>query len=137
MKTDYFLDSNILIYAALGRETEEAKRRKASELILAGGFGISGQVLTEFYTNVTRKSAIPLSAEEALEWVEHLCMQPCVPVDATLVKNGIVMSERYRISYWDGAILAAAEALGARTVYTEDLSDGQLYGSVRVTNPFR
>ena len=64
-------------------------------------------------------------------------MQPCVPVDATLVKNGIVMSERYRISYWDGAILAAAEALGARTVYTEDLSDGQLYGSVRVTNPFR
>jgi predicted nucleic acid-binding protein len=60
-----------------------------------------------------------------------------VPVDAPLVKLGIAIAERYRIDYWDGAILAAAEALGAETLYTEDLNHGQLYGSVRVINPFR
>ncbi len=47
------------------------------------------------------------------------------------------MSERYKISYWDGAILAAAEQLGAPILYTEDLNDGQTYGSVTVINPFK
>ena len=32
--------------------------------------------------------------------------------------------------------VAAAEALGARTLFTEDLNHGQVYGSVRVVNPF-
>ncbi len=137
MRVDSFLDTNVLIYAALGRVTEEAKQKKANELILGGGFGVSGQVLAEFFTNVTRKAAVPLPVETALEWIEELSLQPCVPVDATLVKNGIVMSQRYRIDYWDGAIIAAAEALGAQTLYTEDLNHGQIYGSVRVTNPFR
>ena len=30
-----------------------------------------------------------------------------------------------------------AEALGARELYSEDLNDGQAYGSVRVVNPFK
>ena len=34
------------------------------------------------------------------------------------------------------AILAAAEALGTDTVYSEDFSHGQRYGRVRVINPF-
>jgi len=52
------------------------------------------------------------------------------------VKRGIESAERYKISYWDGAIIAAAETLRAGILYTEDLNDGQLYGSVRVVNPF-
>ena len=44
---------------------------------------------------------------------------------------------RHQISYWDAAIIAAAEALGAREFYSEDLNDGQMYGSVRVVNPFK
>jgi predicted nucleic acid-binding protein len=51
-------------------------------------------------------------------------------------KRTIEQSERFAISYWDAAILAAAEALGTDTVYTEDLSHGQRYGRVRVVNPF-
>ncbi len=46
-------------------------------------------------------------------------------------------SERYRLSYWDGEIVAAAELMGAKTLYTEDLNDGQRYGGVCVCNPFR
>lgn len=40
------------------------------------------------------------------------------------------------LSYGDGAIVAAAEVLEANTLYTEDLNHGQLYGRVRVVNPF-
>ena len=53
-----------------------------------------------------------------------------------LIKVAIEISWRYRISYWDGAILAAAERLGAEVLYTEDLNHGQAYGTVRVINPF-
>ena len=47
------------------------------------------------------------------------------------------IEEHYRISFWDGLVLAAAEAGGAQLVYTEDLNHGQKYGAVTVENPFR
>ena len=61
---------------------------------------------------------------------------PTVPTDYPLVVAAVELSLRYRISYWDGAILAAAEALEASILYTEDLNHGQEYGSVRAHNPF-
>lgn len=85
---------------------------------------------------VTRKVEVPLKPAAVLDWIEQLEVFPCAEISPALVKLGAVISERYRISYWDGAILAAAESLGARMVYTEDLSDGQSYGPVRAVNPF-
>ncbi len=61
---------------------------------------------------------------------------PCQAIDHQLVRIAIELSKHYAISYWDAAILAAAEALGAETVYSENLNDGQHYGRVRVVNPF-
>src|SRR5688572_2562807 len=60
---------------------------------------------------------------------------PCAPIDADLVELAIGNSVRYRISYWDGAVVAAAGMLGATRLFTEDLNHGQKIGSVRVTNP--
>lgn len=132
----YFVDTNVLIYAAMGELDSPAKRKRAKDLISQEPFAISGQVLAEFYRNVTRKGASPLSPLEALEWIDLLSGQICIPIDATLVRNGILLSERYRIDYWDAAIIAAAEAVGVETIYSEDLNHGQVYGSVRVVNPF-
>ena len=135
MKVDYFLDTNVLIYAALGRGLER-KRKIAHDLVVNGRFGISTQVLQEFYVNAIRKTGRPLTPDEALEWMDELRIQECVTVDKALIRVGIEISLRHRIDYWDGAILAAAERLGAETVYTEDLNHGQSYGPVRVVNPF-
>lgn len=137
MIADVFLDTNILVYAATGREAEEAKRLRSLELIEQENFGLSAQILQEFYVTVCRKVAVPLSAEQALEWIEQFESFPCLAVDARLVKIAVELSERYRISYWDGAIIGAAEALGATTLFSEDLSHGQRYGTVQVQNPFR
>jgi len=52
------------------------------------------------------------------------------------VQIAIEISQRYRLAYWDAAILAAASSLGAETVYSEDFNDGQRYGTIRVVNPF-
>lgn len=137
MNAEVFLDTNILVYAAVGTGKEERKRRRALELIQSENFGTSAQVLQEFYVTVVKKAARPLSALVASEWIEQWAEFPCQAVDRQLVQVAIEMSQRYAVSYWDAAILAAASALGARTVYSEDLSDGQMYGRVRVVNPFR
>ena len=136
MKAELFLDTNILVYAAAGRRGGEAKQQRALELLEEPGIGLSGQVLQEFYVTVTRKLAEPLSVEGGLEWLDLLSFFPVLPIDATIVKRGAWISRRYQTSYWDGAILAAAEGLGVRVVYSEDLNHGQRYGSVRVLDPF-
>jgi predicted nucleic acid-binding protein len=93
--------------------------------------------MLEFYAVSTRKTDRPLTPVEALEWLESLEDFPCAPMDTSLVKRGAEISVRYRISPWDGTIVAAAELLGAATLYTEDLSHGQSYGVVRARNPFK
>ena len=137
LTVECFLDTNILVYAAGGRGREETKRKRALDLIEKEEFGLSVQVLQEFYVTVVRKVEIPLSPEEDVEWVEQLEGFPCLPIDSGLVKIAIETSLRHGLSYWDGAIIAAAEALGAKTLYSEDLNHGQQYGTVRVCNPFR
>jgi predicted nucleic acid-binding protein len=49
---------------------------------------------------------------------------------------GIALSRRYQVSYWDGAIIAAAQEMGASVLYSEDLNHQQVYGAVTVINPF-
>jgi len=137
MTVESFLDTNILVYAAAGGGPEEAKRNRALELIEKEDFGLSAQVLQEFYVTVVSRVAMPLPPVEALEWIEQFQAFPCVSIDSGLVKIAIATSVRHRISYWDGAIVAAAEELGAKTLYSEDLNHGQKYGAVRVCNPFR
>jgi len=137
MSVDCFLDTNVLVYAASGTEADRAKRGKAQALIATANFGISTQVLQEFYVSATRKAHIRMPPRIALEWMEQLDGRPCISVDPDLVKLAAAFSIRYQISYWDGAILAAAEALAAQVVYSEDLQHGQMYQTVRVENPFR
>lgn len=136
MHADSFLDTNILVYAVSGDPDEVAKKARALELIETTDFGISAQVLQEFYVTVVRKIAVPLPPVDALGWVEQFAMFPCHPSGPDTVQLGAEISETYRISYWDGAILAAAQALGARTLFTEDLNHGQDYAGVRVVDPF-
>jgi len=136
MNVACFLDTNILIYAALQSPSGTAKKKIAVDLLASEPFALSAQVLQEFYVVATRKAEVPLTPAAALDWIEQLEAFPCADISPALVKLGAVMAERYRISYWDGAILAAAESLGAPVVYTEDLNHGQTYGTVRALNPF-
>lgn len=133
---EVFLDTDILIYAAQGGRVAPEKRDIARGIILQGRYGTSAQVLAEFYTVATRKGARPLTPETAERWVRTLVKKPCQSIDPAVVRAGVDHARRYQLSYWDGAIIAAAERLGARVVYSENLNHGQTYGSVRVENPF-
>jgi predicted nucleic acid-binding protein len=137
LRARVFFDTNVLVYAALGTGKDKPKRKRALELIESEDFGTSAQVLQEFFVTAVKKAARPLSAVEALEWIEQWRAFPCQAIDHQLVRIAIEQSQRYRITYWDAAILVAAGALGSHTVYSEDLNHGQRYGRVQVVNPFR
>lgn len=133
-----FFDTNVLLYAARTKlgPSDAYKRPIAMQLLAENDFMTSGQVLAEFYHNAVRQGPYKLSAEDAWEWLERLSALPCVAVDGNLAKSGAALAERYKISYWDGAIIAAAHEGGADLLYTEDLNDGQRYGQVTAINPF-
>ena len=136
MSVECFLDTNVLVYAVSSATEDEPKKARALDLIRHADFGLSSQVLQEFYVTVTRKIRRPLPPEQATEMLEELRVFPLALTDYPLVIGAVERSLEFGVSYWDGAILAAAEVLGAETLYSEDLSDGQRYGSVVVRNPF-
>jgi predicted nucleic acid-binding protein len=136
MGVDCFLDTNVLVYAASSTEADTVKRDKALGLVRQTRFGLSAQVLQEFYVTVTRKIRKPLQPALAVALMDEYRVFPTVPTDYPLIVSAVELSLRYGISYWDGAILAAAEALDAPVLYTEDLAHGQQYGRVRAVNPF-
>jgi len=136
MSVECFLDTNVLVYAVSSAEVDAPKRRRALELVRRADFGLSAQVLQEFYVTVTRKIRKPLGPELAVALMEEYRVFPTVPTDYPLIVSAVELSLRYGVSYWDGAILAAAEVLEAPIVYTEDLAHEQRYGPVRVVNPF-
>lgn len=133
-----FFDTNVLLYAARPRlaGAEAMKRRIALGLIGENDFKISAQVLAEFYHNAIKPGPHALPTNEADMWLDHLANQPCIAIDHNIVKHGAALAARYKISYWDGAILAAAHEADTDLLYTEDLNDGQTYGRVTAINPF-
>jgi predicted nucleic acid-binding protein len=139
MSAEAFLDTNVLLYAAAGGLRYPEKFKRAWSIIRNEQYAISGQVLAEFYVNARKPKATktPLTENETAEWIERLCLVPVVPVDHVIVQQAIGLSNRYQISYWDAALVAAAETVTAKTLYTEDLNHGQRYGTVTAINPFR
>jgi len=134
MHADFFLDTNILLYAASSAKNEQAKRLKARELLAMDGGGLSVQVQAEFYVNATGKFKLP--HDQVVRILESLEPYPVQPITEAVFWAALQLKERYQLSYWDAAIIAAALELGCQTVYSEDLNDGQVYAGVRVINPF-
>jgi predicted nucleic acid-binding protein len=139
MSARRFVDTNILIYAqdrSTGAKHEKA-RLLMDELWNSGEGVISTQVLQEFSSNVRRKSARPPSGEELRQAIEDFLTWPVVVNSPASTLRALENEERFQVSFWDGLILQAAEAAGADVLYTEDFSDGRLYGTVRAVNPFK
>ena len=132
-----FVDTNILIYA-VSREPEDAdKRLIAREALTSPDLTISAQVLQEFYVQATRPTGpCKMSGGEALDFMNDLRRYPIQALTAEVVWTAITLHQRFGVSYWDGAILAAARHSGCDSVLSEDMSHGQDYGGVRVINPF-
>lgn len=136
MAIAHFLDSNVLLYAYSKAPRDARKARVAREWLAREDWGVSVQVLQEFYVNVLR-SPHDLGHDDAVAMVDEIAdSRPVSAVDLPLLRQALQVKARYGISYWDAAVIAAARRLGATLLVSEDLSHGQDYGGVRVLNPF-
>ena len=132
-----FVDTNVLLYAVSALSEDADKRLRALNLLTTGELALSVQVLQEFYHQATRASRPgAITQDNALQFIESISHFPVQDVTHDVFRAGVTISKRFRLSYWDGAILAAARALGCDGVYTEDLSTEQDYDGLRVINPF-
>ena len=132
-----FIDTNVLIYAVSPAPEDRAKSEIALLALRSSQCALSVQVLQEFYVQATRQSRVmPLTHDEAMSFMAALSRYPIQEITLTVLHAAIQLSRRFQISYWDGAIIAAAQALGCDELLSEDLNAGQNYDGVTVVNPF-
>jgi predicted nucleic acid-binding protein len=137
MNAEVFVDTNVLLYTIDEDPASNLKRQRAQDLLLSEQWGWSVQVASEFFVNATsQKRPFKLAPAAAAALVETWLNFPTLDVTVAVVRAAIDLQQRFQLSYWDAAILGAAKQLGCKTVYSEDLNDGQEYDGVRVVNPF-
>ena len=131
------VDTNVLLYASSELADDAEKRERALTLLAEPELAISVQVLQEFY-HQSRRSTRPgrLTDDQAMRFLEPLLTLPVQDMTLNVFTTAVAISRRFGLSYWDGAILAAARALGCDAVYSEDMSSEQDYEGLRVINPF-
>lgn len=132
-----FVDTNVFLYAMDASEPRKhtAALEWRSELWKRGLGRTSSQVLQEFYANATQKWPGALNA--ARDEIRNLMAWRPVSIGPGIMLEGWKIQDRYRFSFWDALIVAAAKACSCRFLLTEDLQHGQTLDSVTVLNPFR
>jgi predicted nucleic acid-binding protein len=131
-----FVDANVFIYARDPRDPQKQQRAAGwIDLLWSERLGrTSAQAITEFYAAATRKLGI--APERAWRHVErYFSWKPC-PVDEQVLRRGREIEQRYRLSWWDSTIVAAAQLQDCVLLLTEDLQDGASFGSVTARSPF-
>ena len=133
-----FVDANVLLYAYDRSEPSKLPRAMAWLAHLWGErLGrISIQVISEFYVNLRRKPRPSYSPEEAWHLVSrYFEWRPC-PLDEKLARQAREIEGRYRLSWWDSMVVAAAQLQSCEVLLTEDLHDGAAFGSLVVRSPY-
>jgi predicted nucleic acid-binding protein len=131
-----FVDTNVLVYAHDGSAGQ--KHAKSVDL-LARLFeeengALSVQVLAEFYAAAIRKLGMPAEEAEAVitdlgSWTIHR------PGHADLIRASR-LHRRHKMAWWDSQVLNSAVELGCAVLWSEDLADGQRFGTLTVRSPF-
>ncbi len=139
MSAGVLIDTNVLVY--LYDESEPAKQRRARLTLRAvaeAGVGlVSTQVLSEFFSVVTRRLRPKLPLDVALAELEHharvwsilLVTAPVVIAAAHAVRD-------HSLSFWDAQLWAVAKLNQLDTILSEDFQDESRLGGVRFVNPF-
>jgi predicted nucleic acid-binding protein len=138
MSADFF-DSNVLVYTLDNKNTP--KQRIAQALVntaLAGGSGcISFQVVQETLNIAIRKFQPLLQPTDAEALLRSVLMPLCAVMPSQgLYQAALDVQARWRYSFYDSLIVAAALQAGCERLLTEDLQHGQQIDGLRIENPF-
>lgn len=138
MTAPVFVDTNVFVYAR--QSNERVKQPLAAqwiEQLWQNQLGrTSVQVLSELYVSLTHKIRPAPPAVEAWDEVRSLLTWDPQETNAELLARAREVEQRYRLSWWDSLIVAAAQFQDCAVLLTEDLQHGMDYGGVTARNPF-
>jgi len=135
-----FFDTNVFVY--LFDDHDARKQATAQSLVasaLASDSGcISFHVVQETLHVLTRKFAKAASTQIAQDFLRD-ALAPLwrVQPSAALYVRTLDLQRRYRFSFYNSLIVAAALEAGCARLLSEDLQDGQRIEGLTVENPFR
>ena len=139
MSADFF-DTNIFIYSQ--DETDAGKHETAERLIREGSETqrgvISYQVVQETLNVLTHKLSGRYPPEAARQFLKTVLVPLWrVYPSPMLYERALDVQQRYRFSFYDSLIVAAALEAGCTRLLTEDLQHGQRIEGLTVEDPFR
>ena len=139
MSAECFIDTNLFIYQL--EALDEGKSATADRIISRGvethDACISFQVVQECLNTALRKAEIPLSKDQMRTYLDKV-LEPLfrVPASVSLYNRALDVEARYRYSFYDSLIIAAALDAGCTRLYSEDMQDGQRIEGLTIENPF-
>lgn len=136
MSAKQFVDTNILVYAydSQAGKKHDIARNLINKIWEEKNGVISTQVLCEFCSVLQKKTKLkPL---QSLEIIKPYFEWKVVNTESELIAEGLRIQARYKFSFWDSFIIAAAAKVKATILYSEDLQHGQKIKGLTITNPF-
>jgi predicted nucleic acid-binding protein len=131
-----FVDANVFVYSRdpRDRRKQELAAQWLDHLWRERQGRTSAQAMAEFYAALSRK----LGVAPAIAWqyVERYFAWSPQAVDEELLRRARDIEARYKLSWWDSMIVAAAQLQGCVLLLTEDLQDGAVFGAVTTRSPF-
>lgn len=79
MTAKVFIDTYVLLYSVSTDESEAGKRAQARQVLARSDWGLSVQVLQEFYVNVVRPPRCAMTHLEAAATISELLRRPTIP----------------------------------------------------------
>lgn len=129
--TRYFLDTNILLYAA----AEMAGKTDAANALIRQGGVVSIQVLNEFVSVARKKHrATWTRIDDLLAPTRYFC--DVVSLTAATHDKALSIAERHQLHIYDANIWAAAILAGCDRLYSEGKHHGLTIEGVTLRDPF-
>ncbi len=136
MSAEYFLDTNVLVYA-FDQTVPEKQARARALLDVDRDWAISWQVIQEFSSVALHRFKVPVEPGFLKNFIELVLWPKCVVMPSQAIYwSAVDIHAQTQYRFYDALILAAAMESGASQLYTEDLQDGRKFGDLLIENPF-
>jgi len=134
MSVRAFIDTNIFIY--IQRTDCPAKRKIAEDAINYFDCVASTQVLNEIANIFTKK--YPMPVKKIVRLLKSISgISEIIVINEALIDHALHLHHRYKISYYDCLMVAAAVHSGCQYLISEDMQDGLLIeNTLKIVNVF-
>jgi predicted nucleic acid-binding protein len=133
-----FVDTSVLVHA---HDLDSGLKRAIAEHVLKQMWQdetgvLSAQVLQEFYAALTGGLASPVPRRAARDLLQAYSAWPVVTLDAADLLAASDLEERYRLTFRDALIVAAARKSGATLMLSDTLQPYRPITGLELQNPF-